>query len=81
MSASGKYPGLCAALAVFVVTIFLASTCLAEQETVLHSFGNANGMDGISPNGGLIFDAAGNLYSTTLEGRIHGLGTAFQLTP
>jgi uncharacterized repeat protein (TIGR03803 family) len=46
-------------------------------ETVLHSFGK----DGYRPMAGLIFDAAGNLYSTTMEGAIHGGGTVFQLTP
>ena len=48
-------------------------------ETVLHSFGN--GTDGAFPVSGLTFDSLGNLYSTTLAGGIHGLGTAFQLTP
>jgi uncharacterized repeat protein (TIGR03803 family) len=48
-------------------------------ETVLHSFGR--GTDGISPNAGLIFDAAGNLYGTTQQGGIHGWGTAFELSP
>ncbi len=48
-------------------------------ETVLHSFGN--GTDGQNPYAGLIFDAAGNLYGTTVRGGIHGLGTAFELSP
>jgi uncharacterized repeat protein (TIGR03803 family) len=48
-------------------------------ETVLHSF-NDNGSDGFSPLGGLIFDAAGNLYGTAYEGGIHGYGTVFELT-
>ncbi len=33
--------------------------------TTLHSF---SGEDGVTPNGGLIFDAAGNLYGTTPAG-------------
>jgi uncharacterized repeat protein (TIGR03803 family) len=33
------------------------------------------------PIGGLIFDAAGNLYGTTGLGGAHGFGTVFQLTP
>ncbi len=54
-------------------------------ETVLHSF---NGTDGSGPAAGLIFDAAGNLYSTTANGGIHqcsnnwgtfGCGTVFEI--
>ncbi len=50
-------------------------------EKVLHSFGN--GTDGSFPLYGvsLIFDTAGNLYGTTYEGGIHGLGTVFELMP
>jgi uncharacterized repeat protein (TIGR03803 family) len=50
-------------------------------ERVLHSFGN--GMDGIGPsaNDGLIFDAAGDLYGTTMVGGSHLLGTVFEITP
>jgi uncharacterized repeat protein (TIGR03803 family) len=46
--------------------------------TTLHSF---NGTDGTSPNGNMIFDAAGNLYGTTAEGGTYVSGTAFELTP
>ncbi len=48
-------------------------------ETVLHSFGN--GTDGVDPEGGLIFDTSGNLYSTTIYGGIHNFGTVFELSP
>ncbi len=50
-------------------------------ETVLHSFGN--GADGALafPYAGLIFDAAGNLYGTTVAGGTHRQGTVFELTP
>jgi uncharacterized repeat protein (TIGR03803 family) len=47
-------------------------------ETVLHNF---NFSDGISPYGGLIFDAAGNLYGTAYAGGTYGYGTVFELTP
>jgi uncharacterized repeat protein (TIGR03803 family) len=47
----------------------------AGNETVLHSFTNA---DGASPAGDLIMDAAGNLYGTTSGG---GSGTVFELIP
>jgi uncharacterized repeat protein (TIGR03803 family) len=49
-------------------------------ETVLQSFkqGDPNGAE---PNGGLMLDAAGNLYGTTDTGGKYTLGTAFQLAP
>jgi uncharacterized repeat protein (TIGR03803 family) len=49
-------------------------------ETVLHSF-DANGSDGYAPGGGLTFDAAGNLYGTTIFGGTHVFGTVFELSP
>ena len=48
-------------------------------EKVLHSFGN--GTDGSDPYAGLIIDAAGNLYGTTINGGTYGYGTVFELTP
>jgi uncharacterized repeat protein (TIGR03803 family) len=48
-------------------------------ETVLYNFGNT-GPSGNYPQGGLVFDAAGNLYGTTMNGG--GVnGTVYQLTP
>jgi len=47
---------------------------------VLHSFNN-NGVDGITPTGGLILDAAGNLYGTTSAGGAYGVGTVFRVKP
>lgn len=48
------------------------------QETTLFEFALT---DGGAPNGSLIFDAAGNLYGTTLIGGTSGYGTAFELSP
>ena len=48
-------------------------------EKLLHSFGKGN--DGASPYAGLIFDASGNLYSTTYKGGAYGGGTVFEVTP
>ena len=49
-------------------------------EKVLHSFNPADG-DGQTPEAGLIFDAVGNLYGTTVGGGTYGDGTVFELTP
>ncbi len=55
-------------------------------EQVLHTF-NADTADGANPVASLIFDAAGNLYGTTLAGGPYdcvegfGCGTVFELTP
>jgi uncharacterized repeat protein (TIGR03803 family) len=49
---------------------------------VLHSFGSlAECADGGGPWGGMIFDAAGNLYGTTTAGGANGWGTVFELSP
>ena len=49
-------------------------------ESVIHNFGS--GTDGISPGyGSLIFDGTGNLYGTTEEGGVHGMGTVFEVEP
>jgi uncharacterized repeat protein (TIGR03803 family) len=45
----------------------------------LHAFGN--GKDGFDPMGGLVLDAAGNLYGTTGGGGAYDDGTVFELTP
>lgn len=46
--------------------------------TLLHSF---TGSDGDYPIGGLILDANGNLYGTTVYGGSGGYGTVWKLTP
>jgi len=47
-------------------------------ESVLYEFRGAT--DGAFPNGGVIFDTAGNLYGTTCCGSSHNAGTVFKLT-
>ncbi len=51
-------------------------------ETVLYSFGATNG-DGVTPQAGLILDAQGNLYGTTLYTGTYRdcCGTVFKVTP
>ncbi|MGC1372470.1 MAG: choice-of-anchor tandem repeat GloVer-containing protein, partial [Candidatus Sulfotelmatobacter sp.] len=48
-------------------------------ETVLHIFGC--GADGATPSAGLVFDANGNLYGTTIWGGAYGFGAVFELSP
>jgi len=55
------------------------SSGAAWSETILHNF-NDSATDGASPNAGLIFDSAGNLYSTTIGGGSDGQGTVFELS-
>jgi len=49
-----------------------------SNESVLYSF--TGGSDGANPQGGLVFDAKGNLYGTTNGGGADGNGTVFELT-
>jgi uncharacterized repeat protein (TIGR03803 family) len=53
------------------------------HETVLHTFSclGCPADDGRSPNGGVILDAAGNLYGTTHGGGSAGFGTVYKLDP
>jgi uncharacterized repeat protein (TIGR03803 family) len=48
-------------------------------ETTLHSFGS--GTDGQYPEYNVTFDAAGNLWGTTIAGGADNLGIVFKLTP
>ena len=48
-------------------------------ETVLHSF--TGGADGVIPVGGLLRDAAGNLYGTTSQGGTSNNGILFKISP
>lgn len=49
------------------------------SEEVLHSF--ASGSDGVQVSGGVVLDAAGNLYGTTLVGGTHNDGIVYELSP
>lgn len=55
-------------------TVFTADTI--GRNSVLYNF--TGGRDGAYPYGGLVLDAAGNLYGTTAEGG-SGLGTIFKV--
>jgi uncharacterized repeat protein (TIGR03803 family) len=58
-----------------VGTVFRLSK--TGNETVLYSF--TEGADGAYPSGGMIRDAKGNLYGTTLEGGTSRQGTVFKV--
>ena len=48
-------------------------------ERILYSF--VGGSSGYSPSGGIVFDAAGNIYGTTNQGGTSSAGTVFELAP
>jgi len=57
----------------------LSPSASGWTETTLYDFQNGNG---VFPEGGLIFDTAGNLYgATTATGEGSGGGTVYRLTP
>ena len=69
-----------AALAVtLILVLMLAPVAGAGKFKTLYKF--KGGADGAYLGAGLIFDPAGNLYSTTNLGGAYGYGTVFQLTP
>jgi len=59
-------------------TIFELSASWPFSMTVLYSFGGA---DGWFPSGEMVFDAQGNLYTTTAAGGKYGYGTVIKLSP
>jgi uncharacterized repeat protein (TIGR03803 family) len=66
----------------------LSPTAQGWKESVLYRFGKDNdrGLGLSIPTGGLVLDAAGNLYGTTFEGGStncdsYGCGTAYKLSP
>ncbi len=70
-------------LVLLSMTVMLVSGARAATEQVLHNF---TGATGASPYAALIFDGAGNLYGTTLDGGDDkacsgGCGVVFELTP
>jgi len=50
------------------------------KEHVLYRFGPPLGHDGFGPQSGVIRDAEGNLYGTTLEGGRYGDGIVFEIS-
>ncbi|MFZ0319190.1 MAG: choice-of-anchor tandem repeat GloVer-containing protein [Candidatus Sulfotelmatobacter sp.] len=71
--------------ALAATALMAATPAFAQTEDLLFSF-TGSGEHGSAPVGGLIFDAAGNLYGTTILGGegvcgSEGCGTAFELMP
>jgi uncharacterized protein YceK len=68
----------------FALVLALGSLAFAaSSEIVIHQF---TGPDGTDPAGGLLIDAAGNIYGTAQNGGsgsacLSGCGTVFQLSP
>lgn len=62
-------------------TVFKLTPGAGDQwtETVLHHF--TGGLDGATPNGGVVMDSSGNLYGTAQLGGSFGLGTVWEVTP
>jgi hypothetical protein len=73
-------PAIIVAIAQVAIVLMISGRAEAQSLTVLHSF-NSNGSDGSYPYGGVIFDAKGSLYGTTVEGGRYDLGIAFELLP
>ena len=63
-------------------TVFMLSPASdgTWSETVLHDFTPSN-HDGWDPSGGLVFDAASNLYGTTYRGGTNSRGTVYEVSP
>jgi uncharacterized repeat protein (TIGR03803 family) len=61
-------------------TVFKVQSLGGAQWTETQLYAFEGGADGSYPNGGVIFDSAGNLYGTTLNGGDTDTGTAFKLT-
>jgi uncharacterized repeat protein (TIGR03803 family) len=52
----------------------------AGKEIVLYSFGGSKGA-AVEPRGGVVLDAIGNMYGTTVAGGASRMGTVFKVTP
>jgi len=71
-------------LGVFATILLSSAAWGAPAEIVLYNFCQlSNCADGGGPNGGLVFDADGNLYGTTTYGGTTAFrnGTVFELSP
>ena len=73
--------GFTASFAILFVSIFATVLPMAaQQETLLYSFRD-NNSDGTEPVAALVFDAAGNLYGTTISRGAYNYGSVYELSP
>ena len=63
------------------IVLAIAASAYASTFRVIYTFGTNGASDAALPGGGLVMDAAGNLYGTTVGGGAHGGGTVFELSP
>ncbi|HTS37695.1 MAG TPA: choice-of-anchor tandem repeat GloVer-containing protein [Candidatus Solibacter sp.] len=78
-SAGNLYGTTCIGGALEEGTVFKLSA--EGAETVLYSFEDSTGRDGICPNAGIIRDKNGNIYGTTTGGGVYEGGIVFMLSP
>ena len=80
---SRKFPPGFTALALVALTVFgTPARAVAQQETILYNFvQNIGDTPPYNLYGGLVFDAAGNLYGTTAQGCLRDGGAVFELSP
>jgi uncharacterized repeat protein (TIGR03803 family) len=76
--ASPSWARLAGSFGLTAIAFLLASSLGAQTYQVLQNFGG-HPPGGAAPQAALIADASGNLYGTTVEGGLSGLGTVFKL--
>jgi len=73
--------GAVTAIVIILVASLGSARVFAQTESVLYSFCVlTNCADGSQPEAGVIMDASGNFYGTTLTGGVHQGGTVFKLS-
>ncbi len=78
LETSGAARGVGPLLILLSAVALATSQASAQTLTTIYTF---TGGDGANPHAGLIADAAGNLYGTTVYGGANGNGTVFKVTP
>ena len=74
-----KNPSSVRLIQVMAALIVLCAACAASSQQTIYTF-PSDWLSGANPMGGLIRDAAGNLYGTTRDGGASFKGTVFELS-